>query len=331
MPRLVCLEATDPSTVLKALFTEPFVLLLKPGLPFALKQAIVHTLAQVRHPLKGVGILTSGTSGTPKIAVATLENHIASAKASQAMIPISASDRWRLNLPLYHVGGLAILFRCLLFGATWVTGEEEATHLSCVPTQLFRMIKANTHNKYKAVLVGGAPLPDSLLETALQHYPVIPTYGLTEMCSQVATGIPTRLLPGVDAKIIDGEICVQGPSLFQGYLHNGHLVLPLKEGYFPTGDLGTLDQGTLTVVGRRDRMFLSGGEKIHPEEIERALLNVEGILSAHVQGAKCPEWGTRAVAFLTVRQEIPIPLIKEKLLEHLDRWKIPSEFFQKVH
>src|SRR5208337_783805 len=81
----------------------------------------------------------------------------------------------------------------------------------------------------------------------------------------------------------EGEILVKGEVLFKGYVTGAKLNLPVFDSWFPTGDMGQLDKsGCLTVTGRRDSMFISGGENIHPEEIERVLLSIEGIAEAIV-------------------------------------------------
>jgi acyl-CoA synthetase (AMP-forming)/AMP-acid ligase II len=109
-------------------------------------------------------VQTSGSSGRPKLAVHTLENHMFNAMGANENLPLGPSDRWILSLPLYHVGGLAILFRCRLAGAEIVipegTLEEtdvDGAIVSCVPTQLKRL-----RGKPKAVLLGGGPVPHEL-------------------------------------------------------------------------------------------------------------------------------------------------------------------------
>jgi O-succinylbenzoic acid--CoA ligase len=124
------------------------------------------------------------------------------------------------------------------------------------------------------VLVGGAAASPELLAAARSlGYPARATYGLTEACSQVATDDPhgrLRALPGVEIAI-DETIRVRGPTLFDGYLQDGALESPLLDGWFDTGDLGTLDGGVLTVLGRRDERILTGGENVDPLEVEHAL------------------------------------------------------------
>ena len=97
-------------------------------------------------------IFTSGSTGVPKAALHTFGNHLHSALGSNANIALKPGDRWLHSLPLYHVGGLSILFRCLLAGATVALPQHEtplgeaiaglgATHVSLVSTQLSRLLR----------------------------------------------------------------------------------------------------------------------------------------------------------------------------------------------
>lgn len=102
-------------------------------------------------------LLTSGTTADPKIAAHSLDNHLASASAMIPILSLEPGDRYLLNLPLFHVAGLAICVRTFLAGATLVLEEsEQITHLSAVPTQLFRWRKEKKIFPHlKTLLLGG--------------------------------------------------------------------------------------------------------------------------------------------------------------------------------
>jgi O-succinylbenzoic acid--CoA ligase len=253
-------------------------------------------------------------------------------------------------LPLYHVGGLAILFRCLLAGATVALPQHGAplgeaiagvgaTHVSLVSTQLLRLLRENTNvDGLEAVLMGGGPVPASLVEEAVARgLPIHTSYGLTEMASQVTTtpsGASTeelhtagRVLPDREVSISEeGEILVRGETLFAGYVEGEELDRSLDaDGWFHTGDLGGLDEtGCLRVVGRRDNLFISGGENLQPEEIEEALCRMEGIDEAVVVPVPDKEFGARPVAF--VRAEGDFKDLVTELGKVLPRFKIPIAF-----
>ncbi len=303
-------------------------------------------------------IFTSGTTGQPRAACHTWSNHYCSARGANQNIPLKAGDRWFISLPLFHVGGLAVLFRTLLAGATIVVPEDrqitpdiiqtfQITHVSMVATQLQRFVNSlpaqGFRSSLKCILVGGGPIPPHLIQKALeQHLPVFTTYGSTEMSSQITTTRPGdnlqrlltagRPLPYREVQIApDGEILVKGPTLFKGYWDGGKLQLPVdEEGWFHTGDIGrwTID-GYLKVIGRKDNMFVSGGENIHPEEIEAMLMRLPGVKQALVVPLPHPEFGARPVAFLEMEPNnhpLDAEQLRGMLQAFLPRFKIPDHF-----
>ncbi|MCH1929980.1 o-succinylbenzoate--CoA ligase [Shewanella sp. A25] len=238
-------------------------------------------------------ILTSGSSGTPKAAVHCLSNHIANAEGSLSTIDLEEGDSWLLSLPLFHIGGLAILNRCALKSATVVMPapkislsaqieQDKLTHISLVPAQLAPILAApdaNLHSIKALLLGGGAISVDLLADLKHRNIACFTSYGMTEMGSQITTGPALadgssgKLLPKRELKIIDGVIWVRGETLFMGYLsHKGiHKELD-NDGWFYTKDRGEWDaNGNLKILGRVDNMFISGGENVQPEEIEATL------------------------------------------------------------
>jgi O-succinylbenzoic acid--CoA ligase len=181
-------------------------------------------------------IRTSGTSGRPKGAVLTFDNLISSAKGAAALLGSQAKDRWLLCMPLFHIGGLSILIRSAMVGATVLLHrrfdaeavarsleEDRVTHVSLVATMLQRVLERRGDQRspesLSLILVGGGPAPEELLARAeALGYPIAPTYGLTEAASQVATRPPDRVrgagtdrsaglepLPGVEIRIVDAQ------------------------------------------------------------------------------------------------------------------------------
>jgi O-succinylbenzoic acid--CoA ligase len=297
-------------------------------------------------------IFTSGSTGAPKAALHTFGNHYHSALGSNANITLRPGDRWFHSLPLYHVGGLSIVFRCLLAGATVALPQPEtslgagiaglgATHVSLVSTQLSTLLREGADlGRLEAVLMGGGPVPHSLIDEALARgLPVHTSYGLTEMASQVTTTPPGasledlrtagRALPNREVSISGrGEILVRGETLFAGYVEGRQLARPLDaDGWFHTRDLGRLDEnGYLRVGGRMDNRFISGGENIQPEEIEEALCRLEGVDEAVVVPVPDEQFGARPVAFVRVAGREPEKLAQE-LAPILPRFKIPITFY----
>ncbi|NKB24275.1 MAG: o-succinylbenzoate--CoA ligase [Kiritimatiellae bacterium] len=302
-------------------------------------------------------VFTSGSSSAPKPVLLTYGNHYYSAQGSNLILRLRSKHRWLISLPLYHVGGLAILFRCLITGATMVIPErkraidtslkeEGITHCSLVPAQLYRLSKSKfkqaDFQNLQVILLGGSSVSSTLLKEAYKKkLPVYITYGLTEMASQVTSMRPDsppvkritsgQLLKHRELKIEkDGEIWVRGKTLFAGYVDGQDAHCPVNhEGWFATGDRGYLDEeGYLIVLGRKDNMFISGGENIQPEEIERAICMLEDVDQAIVVPVSDEEFGSRPVAFIQGKNgDIDIQKIVYCLEQVLPRFKIPVVFY----
>lgn len=257
-------------------------------------------------------VFTSGTNGTPKAVALERGAFEASARASARNLGWRDDDRWLLSLPFAHIGGLSVLTRTSLAAKPITLAssepeamlEAEATLVSVVPTQLRRLLEVDRHNRlarFRAVLVGGAEFPEELREEASRRgIPALATYGLTETCSQVATQSPAdvrdphsldsgRALEGVELRISGGRIQVRGPMTMRGYLGSPHL--PARE-WFTTGDLGSIDErGRLFVLGRADDVIITGGENVHPSEVERALSKCSRVKAALCFGVPDARWG----------------------------------------
>ncbi|NNE35176.1 MAG: AMP-binding protein, partial [Rhodothermales bacterium] len=164
-------------------------------------------------------------------------------------------------------------------------------------------------------------------------------YGMTEFSSQMATSaIWTQVqahytcgkpITGLDLVLSDvGEIRAKGPSLFMGYLSQGGITKEVDpDGWFDTGDLGRFENDELLFLGRKDAMFISGGENIQPEEIEAVLLEMSGIRRATVVPVEDADFGFRPVAILDWEGErSPTTEVEKRLAEHIPKFKIPIAF-----
>lgn len=248
-------------------------------------------------------LFTSGSSGHARGVVMSRHAIIAAARASAACLGWRDNDRWLLCLPLAHAGGLSIVVRCLIarkpvvlhdaaFSATAIHGlalQHRATLASLVPAQLSALL-AYSPADLRAVLLGGSAAPHTLIEAAIAAgWPVRPTYGMTESFGQVATatepgGIP-RVLPGV--AIAAGEtLRIRGAMLATAYL-DGSPIAP----EFTTADIGSIDNGLVRVLGRRDDVIITGGEKVHPSVVEEALAATPGVVAACAFAIADPQWG----------------------------------------
>jgi O-succinylbenzoic acid--CoA ligase len=298
----------------------------------------------------GTLLFTSGSTGEPRAVWHDLESHIANAMGAAEMMPLQPGFAWLLSLPLNHVSGFSILIRCLLAGAAVVFPDRNSslktqiddpllTHLSVVGVQLRRLLAEGTSFSHlQAVLLGGGPVDQSLVSVAINAgVPLHITYGMTETASQIATSERLHSAPGVihagrpltgrEVRISpDGEIQVRGAILPRAILSRGELREALTgDGWFSTGDAGSFDDvGNLVISGRRNRMFISGGENIFPEVIEGLLASFPQVRRAVVVGVRHEEFGERPVAF--VAGGASVDSMKEFLKSRLEGFYIPDDF-----
>jgi o-succinylbenzoate---CoA ligase len=283
-------------------------------------------------------IHTSGTSGRPKPVELTYANHHASALASAENLGSKADDCWLGVLPVYHVGGLAVLLRSAIYETTAVLHERfdpgavrgaleagEVTLASLVPTMLARLRATGIESapRLRAALLGGGPIPPDLLDWALATgLPVCPTYGMTETASQIATARPGERagwpLPGVELRIGDGgEILVRGPMVARGAI--------AADGWLHTGDSGRLDElGRLHVDGRLKEIIVTGGENVAPVEVEEVLLAHPAVTDAGVTGQADPEWGEAITAFVVVDDSVSPAALLDWCRDRLAAHKLPK-------
>lgn len=271
-------------------------------------------------PAGGYVVMTSGSRGQRKGVRLTAANVDASVAASAARIGHGGGDSWLCVLPLFHVGGLAILWRQAAAAAPVVLHDRfdaeraaaalgDVTCASFVPVMLRRMLTAGASggDHLRVVLVGGAAADIGLLAEARDRgIPAIPTYGMTETASQVATPAPQdpldgtvgTALPGAELRVVhdgvtrvgvEGRIQVRGAMVSPGYVGEAERA---AGDWFVTGDLGVFDAaGRLTVTGRADAVIVTGGENVHPAQVESLLRQVPGIQETRVRGVQDPEWG----------------------------------------
>jgi O-succinylbenzoic acid--CoA ligase len=277
-------------------------------------------------------IFTSGTTGAPKPVQLTAANHEASAIASAWNLGVALEDRWLCCLPLWHIGGLAILIRSAIYGTTAVLHDgfdarrvrEEiesgrVTLVSLVAAMLTRLIDAGMTEwpGLRAALLGGGPVPRPLLEWAAgSGFPLLETYGMSETCSQVVTG--GRPLLGVEIRTSDaGEILVRGPMVAASAVAD--------DGWLHTRDRGRLDPGgALHVEGRLDDMIVTGGENVAAAEVEEALLAHPAVADAGVVGRPDAEWGEAVTAYVVLSADASDADLLAHCRERLARHKVPK-------
>jgi len=294
-------------------------------------------------------IFTSGSSGSPKAIVHHYQNHFYSAQGSQQLIPLSATDHNLLSLPLFHVGGYATVIRTVLAGACLhlshaplnlkLLQQRTITHLSLVSTQLIRLLAdqqfQQQHSHIRHILLGGSSFSAPLLQ-ALQarQFDYHLSYGCTEMASQVATSSNStqlQVLPYREVSIRNGSIHLRGKTRFIGYYEQDQLTIIPPQQWVDIADTGTLVGKQLTISGRKDRQFISGGENIIPEEIERVCLQQEMVRQAYVCPVNHSEYGQCVALFVAffdtnLSFDTQQQNLKRTLEDQLTRFKQPNHY-----
>lgn len=243
------------------------------------------------------GHIWVGTSGTVQKKWVALSKRafLVSATAVNSYLQASKEDIWLQPLPNHHVGGLSIWARAFLSGSKvvdypdvtrkkWDVShyyqtllDSKATLTSLVPTQLYDLVNhgyaAPAH--VRGVFIGGGYLSESLAYKARSlDWPLIPTYGCTECCSQIATGSPLKVLPHVEVRM-EETLWIKSESLLTGFFtdvfHD-----PKIDGWYDTGDIVQLDGNLLKPIGRRDEQYKIRGEKVLLTPLKQLLEEIAG-------------------------------------------------------
>jgi acyl-CoA synthetase (AMP-forming)/AMP-acid ligase II len=235
--------------------------------------------------------------------------------------------------------------------------DEQITHAFVVPTMLARIVGAMDTNaalrvpSLRHLAYGGARMPAPVIERALELFPdvaFVNAYGLTETSSTVCVLAPDdhrvahaatdpavrarlgsvgRPVPGVELRVLDGEILVRGAQVSGEYLEQSGAID--GDGWLHTGDRGRIDEsGYVFVEGRADDTIIRGGENLAPAEIEDALLRHPKITGAAVVGIPDDEWGERVGAMVVPRSgdTLDVEELRSFVQERLGTLKTPDVF-----
>jgi o-succinylbenzoate---CoA ligase len=321
MRELMSIDASDPQATLFAVRAAlsangPAVL---PRSSMAASAAALPARVEQRTALV---VETSGSTARPKLVALTADAVLASAAASESAI--GGPGQWLLALPAFYIAGVNVLIRSIVAGTTPVTmdperfdarrfvaASEELDHplrfTSLVPAQLVRLVdSAFAHDalrRYDRVLVGGQAVGPELLDRARDiGVNLVVTYGATETCGGcVYDGVP---IGAAAARVTDGQLEIAGPMLADGYLDNpertdGAFYAEAGVRWYRTGDGGAVHDGVVTVTGRLDDVYISGGIKVSLGEVERFIRDHTELPDAVLFTEPDEQWGTVPVVVST--------------------------------
>ena len=306
-------------------------------------------------------LYTSGTTGRSKGAMITHGNVLATVTGLLAAWAWEPADVLLLTLPLFHTHGLVVGLHCALAaGATVLlrrkfeaaeTAREllsgEPTLFFGVPTMYVRLIeelrKRGTRPALRLFCSGSAPLSPETFAAfrELTGQDILERYGMTETGMSLSNpyagprlpGTVGTPLPGVSARIEDGELQVHGSHVFPGYWRDPEKTAAsfvhdeLGRRWFRTGDLAERnpETGCYTLLGRRHELILRGGFNVYPREIEEVLTSFPGVREAAVVGRPHPDLGEVPVAYLVVDSPVDEAVLLSWCREQMAGFKIPHE------
>lgn len=288
-------------------------------------------------------LFTSGSTGQAKAVALSSHALTTSARATERFL--SGPGDWHLCLPVNHIAGFQVELRARLAGRAPVraasarfTAESFAaavdsllqraggrpTYTSIVPTQLHRILDDDRATRAAAqishILLGGAAISPALLDRADEAgLAIVWTYGMSETAGGcVYDGVP---FDGVDITITEaGTIDLRGPVVADAYvgIDDDGTITPIESAALTTdeqgralmhtSDLGRLDNGVLSVLGRADDIIVSGGENVSPHALETGLLpswQRAGVTEMLVTWVPDAEWGKKIVALVRLADDCP--------------------------
>lgn len=270
------------------------------------RQTLLQQSIMPYHNLKGhIWLASSGTENFPKMIALSKKAMLVSAEAVNDHLQIKAEDSWLNVLPLFHTGGLAIHARAQLSGSSvfdfsekkWdpvqyvkLLRQYKIAFSSLTPTHVYDIVSRNLlpPKSLRAIVVGGGMCPEKLHDKGLAlGWPLLKSYGMTEICSQIATasspdakGSHLTLLKHVDLRFNREDfIEIKSDALLTGFVHGNDpekkFIDPKVEGWYTTQDKGSAQEGILQVFGRGANFMKIGGENISFSELENIWENIK--------------------------------------------------------
>ena len=266
-------------------------------------------------------MLTSGTSGVPKIVSHTLAG-LSGAIVADTLAP--TSPVWATFYDIRRYGGLQILLRAMIGGGSMVLSDPHeaiadwvarlhahgVTHISGTPTHWRKLLMSGAAGGFapRYVRLSGEIADQAILDALKQAFPAASVghaYASTEAGVGFAVndgreGFPATMLDGgldgVDMKIEDGSLRIRSGRIATGYVGAGIAALTDADGFVDSGDMVEIRDGRCHFVGRRGGIINIGGRKVHPEEIEAVINSHPGVRMSRARARKSPITGAVVAA-----------------------------------
>ena len=312
-------------------------------------------------------LYSSGTTGVPKGIMLTHSNLLRNTEALVEAWGFTEADRLLHALPIFHVHGLFVAIGCVLLSGgsmRWLPAYDakqvikylpECTVLMGVPTYYTRLLAedsftANVAENVRLFVSGSAPL---LEETFVEFekrtgQQILERYGMTETNMNTSNplhglrkpGTVGPPLPGVEARVCDddgnvleigetGNLQIRGPNVFVGYWKMPEKTAEdfTSDGYFNTGDKGTIDSdGYVSIVGRAKDVVITGGLNVYPKEVELFIDDLPGVKESAVIGVPHADFGEAVVAAVVLVEgdQLNEGDIINAAKENLANFKVPK-------
>jgi acyl-coenzyme A synthetase/AMP-(fatty) acid ligase len=298
-------------------------------------------------------LLTSGTTGVPKLVRHTLATLTGAMPAGTAL---GHGAVWSTFYDMRRYGGLQIFLRAMLGGGSMVlssalepvgeflarAGAHGVTHISGTPSHWRRALMSAAAGKIAPgyIRLSGEIADQAILDHLHASFPdadIAHAFASTE--AGVAfdvrdgfSGFPASYIGrrgDVEMRVVDGSLRIRSDRIALGYLGDGAPALIDPDGFVDTGDIVELDDGRYHFVGRRGGVINIGGQKVHPEEIEAVINRHPEVQMSRVRARKNPITGAIVVADVVVTAEhAPLDALKGQILDAcrgtLARYKVPA-------
>ena len=305
---------------------------------------------------------TSGTTGSPKLAMLSDANLLAAVDATLPARPVGEKDVLLTPFPLCHVAGYnvfvlhrrarpIVLQRTFdAIGLTRLVHDHGVTMLSLAPTMIAMLLDDPDVDDadlatVRALGYGASPIPGPVLRRVIERWDwdCSQGFGMTELAGNalflgpeehraaaagddrllVATGRPS---PGVEVRLGAGdELLVRAPQVMRGYWDDPSATADaLAAGWLHTGDVARIDpDGIVTIVDRKKDVIVSGGENVASREVEEVLHAHPAVADVAVIGLPDPRWGERVCAVVVAREPVEPDALVAHCRAHLAGFKVP--------